>query len=558
MKKLLIIGGGEHARVVIETALASKQWEVIGFLDYEECAETQKITGLNRLGNDCEVDRILKEYSDLEVILGIGHLSARAKVLREFIHLALNWATIIHPDSYISNNVTVKQGTVVFAKAIIQANAYIGEQVIINTGAIIEHDCSIEDYSHISSGVVMGGGVSIGNNSLIGIGSKIRDHLTIGENVTVGSGSVVVSDISQNSVVVGVPAKEINCQEKKHIQISELCISPKMSIQDAMSILAVTGENVVFVTDEKKILLGILTTGDVRNALLSGIEIEAPVESVMNKEFTFVDSDLPRYMALQLMKSKNIKILPILNEEKVILGVHFITDFIGSVTLSNIAVIMAGGRGTRLGEITKNVPKPMLRVAGRPILEHLIMHLVSSGINHIYLAVNHLSEIIEDYFKDGNLHGCRIDYLREEQPLGSAGALSLLSHENMEPFLLLNGDLITQFNVESILKRHELKNSKITIGVHDHVIKVPYGVLNIKNDYVESLIEKPQKHYTINAGVYVINPELLSVIPKEKPFYATDLIDYCLSSGLNVGYHLLEGDWLDIGMHDQLKEARGL
>ena len=557
-KNLIIIGGSEHSRVVIDAALTEGKWNVVGFLDPDDCQLTVSKMKIKNLGSDEDLSKLLKDYPNCSFILGIGaDAKVRQKISQYYDQYNIEWATVIHSEAVISEYSKIEKGAVVFAKSVIQPGAEVKAHCIVNTGVIVEHDCVLEPYSHLSPGVVLGGGCQIGEGALLGIGSRVKDHISIGKNAIVGGGSVVVANVGEAETVVGVPAKKIRSSKNILHNIEDLCIPSNLTIYEAMSVLAKTGENVVFVVDDNKKVLGLLTNGDVRNLLLSNGTIDTFVSEVMNKDFIYSKEGISRLAALQQMESLNKDVLPILDSKGRIIGIHFLKDFIGEKSLPNKAVIMAGGRGTRLGDLTEHIPKPMIKVAGRPILEHIVMHLVGSGIKEIFISVNYLSEIIEDHFENGQGFGCHIRYLRETKPLGSAGALSLIPEEVKEPILLMNGDLITQFDVEAMLLDHGLNKNMMTIGMHDHAVKIPYGVLELEGESVVGLKEKPIQHFPVNAGVYAIGPELLKQVPEESEYFATQLIEFCLDNKFKLGCYLLEGDWIDVGQKEQLNQARG-
>jgi NDP-sugar pyrophosphorylase family protein len=219
---------------------------------------------------------------------------------------------------------------------------------------------------------------------------------------------------------------------------------------------------------------------------------------------------------------------------------------------------MAGGKGTRLGKLTAGTPKPMLKVAGKPILERLVLHLVSYGIREIFLSVNYLSHVIEDYFGDGSKWGCRIHYLHEDEPLGSGGALSLLPEMPEHPLILLNGDLLFEANISQMLHFHEAGDYHATMGVHYYSHEVPFGCVETVDHRITQLEEKPLLAKTINGGVYVFSPAALKAVPAATFFPVTRIFEEALESDQPCGAYPLDGDWIDVGMPEQLNDARGL
>jgi len=221
-----------------------------------------------------------------------------------------------------------------------------------------------------------------------------------------------------------------------------------------------------------------------------------------------------------------------------------------------MAVILAGGRGTRLHPITDTIPKPMVKVAGRPILERLILHLMSCGVRRFAISVNYLAEVIEGHFGDGARFGCQITYLREHMPLGTGGPLSLLPAPEL-PVLVMNGDLVTQADVGRILDFHAAGAFAATFGLRPYTVDVPYGVAEIDGDRLVALKEKPTQRMLINAGVYVLSPEAVALVPAGQPYPITLLFDTLLAGGHPVGAHVLEDEWLDVGRPEELRRARG-
>lgn len=559
---IIVIGGGEHARVVMDAIrLQPEKWNLLGFTDSQPCKETEERCNVSCLGTDMDIKELLLKNRDCKVIAGIGAVNIREKIVKSIRRAGLSdgrWATVIHPDSCVAADAKIAHGVVVLGKVIINTGAEIGAHSIINSASILEHDVKIGEYSHVASGAIIGGGAIVGKNSFIGLGTRMRDHVKIGNNVTVGAGSVVVTDIPDRETVAGIPARKLSSSQHGTLNIDDICINPETSLYQAMAVLAKTGETVVLVVDKTKKLLGILTNGDARNALLKHTDINLPVKHFMNTDFIAASASTPRIIALQQMQALGKTVMPIVDRNKKVVGLHFMFDFIGCINLPNIVLIMAGGKGKRLEPITKEIPKPMVRVAGRPILEHIILHLVNSGIKNIYIAVNYLSEMIENYFEDGKSYGCSIKYLREKEPLGTAGALSLLPLKPQDPILLINGDLVTQFDVESLLYHHNKSKNKLTIGVRELRINIPYGVLELDQDRVVGMEEKPEKSFVINTGIYVLNPSLIPRIPKNREFSIDTLINACIKRKEKVGRYFVEGDWLDIGHYHDLIQARGI
>ncbi len=339
--------------------------------------------------------------------------------------------------------------------------------------------------------------------------------------------------------------------------LQKACIFNDASIRDAMLSLSDSCVGASLVVNAEFKLLGIVTDGDIRRAILSGAALADNILPFMQAEFLSVPVEAPRAEVLDLMKSRFIEQVPVLDKNGKVVGIHFLRQMLGSVEKPNLAVIMAGGRGERLKPLTDKVPKPMVRVAGRPILERIVLHLVGQGIRKIYISVNYLAEQIEMHFKNGHNFGCEIQYLREDAPLGTGGSLSLINEQINAPFIVLNGDLITQANFDEMLNKHHLENNYITLGIREYTQNIPFGCVEIDSGRVKSITEKPVLSKIINAGIYIFSPDNLKNIPPNSFFPITGLIERALESGQRVGVFPVDEEWADIGRPEELHKARG-
>ncbi len=334
-------------------------------------------------------------------------------------------------------------------------------------------------------------------------------------------------------------------------------IQEDATVREAMQVIESGAAEIAFVINLDRRLIGTLTDGDIRRALLGGETLDGPVHPIMNRHYAAAMLDDTRADVLDLMRARSLSQIPIVDEAGKLAGLHLLREMIGMVDRPNWAVVMAGGRGERLRPITDSIPKPMVQVAGRPILERIVLHLVGFGITRIFLAVNYMGEVIENHFGDGSRLGCRIEYLREDSPLGTGGALSLLPEKPVDPLIVLNGDLLTQVDVGSMLGFHSEGEFKATIGLREYAHRVPYGVVEMNESRVIDIREKPSHVWTSNCGVYVIQPNLLSRIPQGEYFGMPDLMGDCLKRNEPVGGYMVEGDWVDIGRPGELQRARG-
>ena len=326
-------------------------------------------------------------------------------------------------------------------------------------------------------------------------------------------------------------------------------------IKIAIERLNKVGIKIALVLDENFRLLGTISDGDFRRGMLSGLTLEDTVEKIMNKNPRTVNEGTSRLEILKLMNDTKILQIPIVDRNNFVIGLHLWDDISVQAKYSNIMVIMAGGKGSRLHPQTENRPKPMLLVAGIPILEHIIKRARSQGFNHFIIAINYLGQIIEDYFKDGHKFGVKIEYLHEDVPLGTAGALSLLSHKPERAFIVTNGDVITDINYSDFLEYHTVQNAAATVAVHTHEFQIPYGVVQINGLEVESYEEKPIVSSLINAGVYALDPDISDLITEPKFRDMPELLDISRDLKKKVIVYPLHESWIDIGRPIDLEIA---
>ena len=337
--------------------------------------------------------------------------------------------------------------------------------------------------------------------------------------------------------------------------ISTFLVPPAATLREAMACIDRNVKGIALVVDDRRRLLGTVTDGDIRRALLKGAALDSPVRPHMRRRFTSVDDRSARAEVLDLMRARSIEQVPILDAGRRLVGLHTLRDIIGAEERPNWAVILAGGQGIRLRPVTEKIPKPMIAVAGRPILERLVLHLVGFGIRRIILSVQHLGHVIERHFGDGSEFGCEIRYVREKTPMGTGGALSLLGKLPADPLLVLNGDLVTQADIAALLRFHQDGRFAATMAVRRYGHQIPFGCVDVKRGRVVRLEEKPILERFVNAGIYVLDPALVRRIPRR--FYPiTDLFAACLAQQTPVGAFEIEDEWLDVGQREQLKQGR--
>ncbi|MCZ6665215.1 MAG: nucleotidyltransferase family protein, partial [Gammaproteobacteria bacterium] len=333
-------------------------------------------------------------------------------------------------------------------------------------------------------------------------------------------------------------------------------VAPDTTLLETLRILDDSGLQIVLVHDEQRRLLGIVTDGDIRRAIIRSNDLTTPIQTVMERTPFTASPGSDRVQLLEKMERDQIRRVPMLDSEGVVINLIGIEELTSPSPLPNVAVVMAGGLGTRLGSLTATTPKPMMPIGHRPILETILNQLRLNGFAHVYIAVNHRADVIESYFGDGREFGLRLQYLRESERLGTAGPLSLLPARPKQPLLVMNGDLLTRLNFRDLLAYHKAHRAAATLCIGEHHYQVPYGVAKVEDGRIVRLEEKPSSQYLVNAGVYVLNPELLDLIPSHGLYDMPALVDTVLASGRTVAAFPIRDYWFDIGRIEDLREAR--
>lgn len=328
------------------------------------------------------------------------------------------------------------------------------------------------------------------------------------------------------------------------------------SLHQAICCLDGNSLQIVIVVSDDGLLVGTLTDGDIRRGLLRGLEMSSPIESIIHKEPLVVPPQWGRDMVLQLMQANKIHQLPVVDEKRCVVGLHHLDELLAPGQRPNVMVIMAGGRGTRLGTHTDNCPKPLLPVGGKPMLEHIVERAKAEGFVHFIFAIHYLGHMIEDHFGDGSGLDVQIDYLREQSPLGTAGALGLLRTRPEAPFMVTNGDVITDIRYGELLDFHVRHNAAATMAVRLHEWQHPFGVVKTKGVDIIGFEEKPVSRSHINAGVYVLEPDALSHIGKDERCDMPTLFARLQDKLARTIVYPMHEPWLDVGRPDDLAQAR--
>jgi dTDP-glucose pyrophosphorylase len=340
-------------------------------------------------------------------------------------------------------------------------------------------------------------------------------------------------------------------------RLSKFIISENCSLKKAIFVINETASQIALVVKNQK-LIGIVTDGDIRRALLGGLNLNSKIEKVMQRNYTFLLSPASKEDALKLMKNKILKQIPLIDNNKNLIDLFLLDELIKLNPIYNEVVIMLGGRGTRLGELTKNCPKPMLKVGSKPILEIILQQLIEHGFKNFYFSVNYLKSQIKKYFKNGSRWGVNIKYLEEKKPLGTAGSIKLLQKKIIKPFLVINGDVLTRINYNHLINFHSNCKSQITMCVKEYKTKIPYGIAKIKDHNVIGIEEKPELIHFINAGIYCLNPSIIKLIPKNTYFDMTDLITLAKKRNINIKPFLIHEYWQDVGYPLNLKNIKNV
>jgi dTDP-glucose pyrophosphorylase len=335
----------------------------------------------------------------------------------------------------------------------------------------------------------------------------------------------------------------------------KVVIAPEVSIREAIRTIDTGALQIALVVDTENRLQGTLTDGDVRRGILREVSFDDPVCKIMNSSPVVAHVHQGREKILNLMKERSLHQIPIVDGEGRLVGLEVVEALLQSQHFSNQVVIMAGGLGSRLRPMTNDCPKPMLKVGGRPILETLLRNLKEQGFFRIYLSVNYMADLITDYFGDGSAFGVEIEYLHEEKKLGTAGALSLMPEPPTEPLVVMNGDLLTKVDFQHLFDFHNHHKAVATMCVREYDFQVPYGVVKVDQHRMVGIEEKPVHKFFVNAGIYVLNPQVLTAIPQGTYCDMPAVFDRLAQEGHDSAAFPIREYWLDIGRLDDFERA---
>ncbi|MDD9899478.1 MAG: nucleotidyltransferase family protein [Alphaproteobacteria bacterium] len=336
-----------------------------------------------------------------------------------------------------------------------------------------------------------------------------------------------------------------------------LCLAPDESISRALEII---DQHISFqtalVVDKDDKLLGTVTDGDFRRAALRKVSIDAPVSTIMNKTPRTVPDNTSATEQHEIMRRQSVRLLVLTNSDGHISGVSTFKGTSPTTERKNPVCLMAGGLGTRLHPLTENTPKPMLRIDDMPILEITLRRFIQQGFYDFYIAVNYKAEQIKDHFGDGRHLGCQIRYINEKKRLGTAGALSLIEDDIRHPMIVKNGDLLTGVRFDRLMEFHESTGAEATMAIREYNFEVPFGVVDVEGDRLKNITEKPEQKFFVNAGMYVLNPDVIAEIPDNVFFDMPTLFQQLAAKGRKTSAFPVREYWIDIGAPQQLQQAQ--
>ena len=341
------------------------------------------------------------------------------------------------------------------------------------------------------------------------------------------------------------------------VRLADVLVREGVPLLHALEAITRSAKQVALVVDDEGRLRGLLTDGDVRRAILRGVSLESKIDEVMNHAPSVAQAGVSATDAVALMRARRIRHLPVLDPRGVVVDLLVLEELlVPAPPLPTPAVIMAGGEGRRLRPLTEATPKPLLTVGGKPLLEILIERLRLAGVTRVLLAVQYKSALIRERMGDGRRLGVTLEYVEEPEPLGTMGALRLLRDGLRLPFFVVNGDILTKCDFRAMWEFHLAQGSPaMTVGVSVHQIDIPYGEFTLHADRITRVEEKPRKEYPINAGIYLVDPSVIELVPAGRYLDATDLIRVLLDRGREVAAYLVREYWLDVGRPPDLEKA---
>lgn len=340
------------------------------------------------------------------------------------------------------------------------------------------------------------------------------------------------------------------------INHKEITVYKNQTIKEALEIIDKGAIRIAIVLDENIKVIGTITDGDIRRGLLSGLTLESHIENLYFKEPTLANINEPKETIIQKAIAKKLYQIPIVDNDGKLVDIEDLASLLKVSNRRNRVILMAGGLGTRLRPLTEEIPKPLLKVGNKPILETIIGNFVKYGFVNITISVNYKADMIKEYFSDGSKLGANIDYIEETKRLGTAGALSLIKNRPQEPFFVMNADLLTNVNFSHLLDFHIFENSVATMCVREYDFQVPYGVIETRGSQIISIKEKPLHKFFVNAGIYSLSPQIFEYIPKNEFYDMPTLFEDIITDDLKSISFPIHEYWLDIGRMSDFEQAQ--
>jgi len=338
--------------------------------------------------------------------------------------------------------------------------------------------------------------------------------------------------------------------------LTEILLKPTDTLESAIQILLSSGARIALVVDSNTKLLGTVTDGDIRRALIKHMEMDCSVEKLMNSKPVTASISDPSNSIMSKMKRKVLLHVPLIDNNNTLVGLETLEHLLNKRKYDNPVFLMAGGFGTRLHPLTEKKPKPLLNVGNRPILETIINQFVETGFHNFYISTHYKAEMIREYFGNGSNWNVKIEYLHEETPLGTAGSLGLLPNTLSDfPIIMMNGDLLTKVNYENLLYFHNENAGLATMCIREYDFQVPYGVVDIEEQYVTKIKEKPVQKFFVNAGIYVLDPKIMNYVDGKSYLDMPNLLEAQIKNGERVSVFPIHEYWLDIGRMEEYQQA---
>jgi len=347
---------------------------------------------------------------------------------------------------------------------------------------------------------------------------------------------------------------------KKELTINnckEAILAPEDNMEKAIQVLNTKTLKIVLITNKNGQLLGTITDGDIRRALINKLGMNTPLKDIMSKNPSVAFIEEERGNILTMMKNKKVQQIPVLDADKKVVGLETLLDLLSPSQCDSPVFIMAGGFGKRLRPLTDKTPKPLLDVGSKPILETILHQLIEAGFNDFYISTYYRAKMVKQYFGDGSKWGISIQYLEEKKPLGTAGSLGLLPKNKIKlPFIMMNGDVLTKINFKTLLDFHIENKSFATMCVREYTYQVPFGVVEIDKQFITSIVEKPIQRFFVNAGIYVFEPSLIDEVDGINYLDMPELLEQLIKNDKQISTFPVHEYWSDIGQIKEYEKAQ--